>query len=325
MLSSRASILRWWCTALLLLTAAAQAETLKVAVSRGPVSLPLYVAESNRYFQSAGIDVVFVPCNSGLECFELMSSGEADIATAAELVLSLRAGSHPDALLIGTISSSAHQIKLVARRDAGIVKPQDIRGKAVATVLGTSAQYFVSSWLTFHGLGASDIKLVSTTPSDVVQTLATRRADAVAIWEPLASTCVQELGGRAAVIASPRVYTQFFSVLSSRRALASRAPALTRFLQALLKAERFIETDPQRARDILRAQLGSSTEMAERLMGEQDYHLRLDQAVISTMRSQMRWARGEKLTSPTDTDPAALVDAKLLRAVAPQAVTVVDK
>lgn len=323
--SSPASILRLCVTGLLLLAAAAHAETLKIAVSRGPVSLPLYVAEANRYFQAAGVDVVFVPCKSGLECFELMNSGSADIATAAELMLSLHAASHPETVLIGTISSSAHQIKLVARRDAGIAKPQDLKGKSVATVLGTSAQYFVSNWLTFHGLDASDIKLVATTPSDVVQTLATRRADAVAIWEPLASTCVQELGGRAAVIASPRVYTQFFGLLSRRAVVSGRSQALNRFLQALLKAERFIETDPQQARDILRMQLGGSTELADRLMSEQDYHLRLDQAVISTMRSQIRWARSENLLTSSDTDPAALVDAKPLRAVVPQAVTVVDK
>ncbi|RQP21213.1 ABC transporter substrate-binding protein [Piscinibacter terrae] len=323
--SSRVSMLRWWCLGLLLAAAVGHAQPLKVAVSRGPVSLPLYVAESNQYFKATGVDVVFVPCKSGLECFELMSSGAADVATAAELVLSLRAGSHPESVLLGTLSSSAHQIKLVARRDAGIARPQDVQGKTVATVMGTSAQYFMSSWLTFHGLGSSDVKLVATTPSDVVQTLATRRADAVAIWEPLASTCVQELGGRAAIIPSPRVYTQFFSLLSTRQAVTVKSQALTRFLQALIKAEHFIEIEPQRARDILRTQLGGSTELADRLMSEQDYHLRLDQAVVTTMRSQVRWARKENLVSSSDTDPATLVDAKLLRALMPQAVTLVDR
>jgi NitT/TauT family transport system substrate-binding protein len=321
----RTPIFRWWCLGLLLAAAAAHAQPLKVAVSRGPVSLPLYVAEANRYFQASGVAVEFVPCTSGLECFELMSSGAADVATAAELVLSLRADSHPETVLLGTLSSSAHQIKLVARRDAGIAKPQDVKGKTVATVMGTSAQYFMSNWLTFHGLGPSDVKLVATTPSDVVQTLATRRADAVAIWEPLASICVQELGGQAAIIASPRVYTQFFSLLSTRRAVAVKPQALTRFLQALLKAERFIETEPRKARDILRSQLGGSSELADRLMGEQDYHLRLDQAVVTTMRSQVRWARKEKLVASPETDPAMLVDAKLLRALVPQAVTLVEK
>lgn len=316
---------RMWCMGLLLASTVAHAEPLRVAVSHGPVSLPLYVAETNRYFQTAGVDVVFMSCRSGLECFQLLNSGSADVATAAEFVLSLRGGSHPDSVLLGTLSTSAHQIKLVARRDSGIAKPQDIRSKTVATVMGTSGQYFLANWLIFNGLSASDIKLVPTTPTDVVQTLATRRADAVAIWEPLASMCVQALGGRAAVIASPRIYTQFFSLLSTRQTVSKRSQDLTRFLQALLQAQRFIETEPLQARDILRTRIGGTSELAEHLMSEQDYHLKLDQAVITTMRSQVRWVRMQNISTAPEADPAAFVDVKLLRALVPQAVSVGEK
>ena len=63
-----------------------------------------------------------------------MLDAGADLATAAELVVTLGSFSRADLAIIATISASSHQIKLIARRSAGVTAPSQLRGKRVGTV-----------------------------------------------------------------------------------------------------------------------------------------------------------------------------------------------
>ena len=122
--------------------APAEADQLRLAVAMGPVSLPIYVAQANGYFRSEGVGLAITDCASGRSCFQALLEGRADLATAAELVVSMDSFTSSEASILASFSTSTRHIKIAARRGAGIKSPEGLRGKKIGTVAGTSAQFF---------------------------------------------------------------------------------------------------------------------------------------------------------------------------------------
>lgn len=288
-----------------------------LAVSEGPVSLPIYVAQSEGFFRREGVDIRMLSCSSGRSCFELLKQDKADVATASELLVTLDSIQRSDSVIVATLSSSPHHIKLIARKDAGVGKPGDLRGKRIATVAGSSAQYFLDAWLLYHQIERRDVRLVPMLPDEMSRALAQADVDAIAIWEPAASQAVSALGPNALVLPNPRVYTQHFSLITSRQRVGARSDELVRLLRALARASRFIAEEPGRAREIWRARAPAGSAAAN--LAEHDFALRLPQSLIATMEGQARWAAREGYGSAPD-NVLRGIEPSLLRQAAPGAV-----
>jgi ABC-type nitrate/sulfonate/bicarbonate transport system substrate-binding protein len=307
--------------ALLWLCGAAVAAPLHLAVSNGPVSLLIYVAESQGLFQQQGLDVVHTECYSGRACLKLLTEDTVNLATAADLPVALASFVRKDLAVIGTISASSHQIKLVARRSAGISGPEHMRGKRMATVHGTSAQYFLDSWLLFHGIENQPVRPVSMRPDDLGTALQNRDVDAIAIWEPLASNALKALGDDGLALPNPRIYTQHFTLVTTQADANARRAELVKLLRALVRAQQLVREQPDMAAQLLVRRLNIDAAAAQAMLKEQDYRVRLDQSLISTLSGELRWAVRENQVKPDSElpNPLRMVDSSLLREAAPTA------
>jgi len=317
-----------WGAALLFFANRAHAGTLSLAASDGPVSLPVYVADARGLFKAEGLDLRVLPCRSGRECLGLLDAGGADFATASELLVALGAADRPGLAIVATLSASSYQIKIVARRSAHVLEAPQVRGKRIGTVAGTSAQYFLDNWLVFNDIDPRSVTIVPLEPARVAAALERREVDAIAIWEPVASAAAAALGADAVTFASPRVYTQHFNVVGDRATVARRADELARLLRALIAAQRVIVADPAGAQAVLASRLGLTPAVAARAMADQDYRVRLDQSLVTTMQSQARWAARTGVASRPGAGAAAsdllrTIDPAPLRSVAPDAVGLV--
>ena len=286
-------VLAWtaaWGCALMLFASRAHAMPLTLAVSSGPVSLPIYVAQARGFFRDEGLELKLRECASGRECYQWLADGRVDVATAAELQVAAGAAAHRDLAIFATVSTSSYQIKLVARRSAQVVEAPQIRGKRVATVPGSSAQYFLDNWLVFNDIDPASVTVVGLAPDKLLPALEARSVDAIAIWEPLASAAALALGGDAVTFVSPRVYTQHFNLVSARAMLERRDADIDHLLRALQRAQRAIQAEPAAALALLAARLHVAPAMAATVMEGQDYRVRLDQSLVTTMQGEARWA-----------------------------------
>ena len=317
----------FWSACVLLATGSgsAAAAGLSVALAEGPVSLVFYVAQANGYFDSEGVAVTTRSCSSGRDCYRLMADGSVQLATAAELVATINSFTRPDLAFIASISSSANQIKVVARRSAGVSAPASLAGKRIGTVVGSSAEYFLDSWLLFHNLSARNQTIVPMTPDKMVRALQQGDIDAAAIWEPVATNALVALGADGLLLPAPRVYTQHFGLLTTRAMLDAQQADLLKLLQALLRAERWIAEQPVKAQQVLMARLGLSQAVAEAHLREHDFRIRMDQSLSNTMDSQARWAvrEGHVPARSKPEDLLSVTEPALLRKLAPNAVTIV--
>ena len=304
--------------------APAFAHELRLAVSAGPVSLPVYVAEAKGYFKSEGANVKPLDCRSGKQCVEMLQQGHADVATAAELLVSLNSFTKADLSIVATLSSS-HQMRVLARRSAGVLRPHDLRGKRVGTVAGTSAEYYLDTWLLFQGVDRSEVTLVPLPADRLAAAMENRDVDAVAIWEPIASTVADALKDDLAAMPTPRVYTQHFTLVTNRRKTAVANTEIVKLLRALARASQLIAQEPAAARQVLTTRLRITDAQAAAYLVAHDYSLNLDQSLVSTMESQARWAlrSGQVTKGDGAVNLLRAIDPGLLRIAVPGAVSLV--
>jgi ABC-type nitrate/sulfonate/bicarbonate transport system substrate-binding protein len=303
-----------WGGALALFARRAEAAPLTLAVSSGPVSLPVYVAEAKGFFKEGA---------RGRECIRWLADGHVDMATAAKLLVVTGAAAHRDLAIVATISASSYQIKVVARRSAQIAEAPQVSGKRVGTVPDSSAQYFLDDWLIFNDIDPATVKLIGLAPDELVAALQAHALDAIAIWEPIASTAALSLAGDAVVFASPRVYTQHFNLVAARPALAHRDADVARVLRALLRAQRAIQAEPGVASSLLAERLHMGPTQATAMMESQDYRVRLDQSLVIAMQSQARWAARRAGDGRTGVDVLVAIDAAPLQRIDATAVGLV--
>ncbi|MBI2468043.1 MAG: ABC transporter substrate-binding protein [Candidatus Rokubacteria bacterium] len=82
---------------------------------------------------------------------------------------------------------------IVARRDAGITKVEDLKGRKIAAVVGTST-FFDIRTLTLKGYGfdlQKDTQIITATaPPDMASLMAKKDVDAIIAWQPISDQVV---------------------------------------------------------------------------------------------------------------------------------------
>jgi ABC-type nitrate/sulfonate/bicarbonate transport system substrate-binding protein len=82
---------------------------------------------------------------------------------------------------------------IVARKDAGIAKVEDLKGRKIAAIVGTSTFFDIRA-LTLKGYGfdlQKDTQIVTATaPPDMANLMAQKQVDAIVAWQPISDQVV---------------------------------------------------------------------------------------------------------------------------------------
>ena len=302
---------------------AGAAEVLRIAVSRAPVSLPLYVAQERGFFADEGLDVQLTDCIGGRRCLKRLLDGGADIATASEMPVVLHGFLAPDVAVIATMANASDNLKLIARKASGIVRGEQLDGRKVGVVAGTAAEYLLETHLLTVGVDPRRVTMVPIQAEDTVAALRSGRIDAVAVWEPYGYAALHGDGADSVGVRLPLNggYIESYNLVASRRILGPRDAALVRLLRAVDRAEQFIQSHPADAQLVLKQRLGLDQHFVDWVWGGLGFRLSLDQSLVSTMEGEVRWAQREgHVAGGARPNVLTLIHAGPLKAVKPNAV-----
>ena len=311
-----------WALALSLGPIGSMAQDLTIAVSRSSLSLPLYVAENQKFFADEGLSVQTRECIDGRRCIKLMFDGQVQLATASELPVMFNSFTRSDYAIVATFATSAQDVKLVVRKSAGIETAAQLAGKRIGIVKGTSAHYFLDTFLLFSGMDPKKVELVPLPPEQIEQALKDRKIDAAAIWEPVAHKSLRALAEDGMVLPSGRLYTETFNLIAGRKVIADREADIVKLLRAVDRAQRWIRDRPTEAQAILKERLQEDQGFIDATWKDFTYRLSLNQSLVSTIEGEARWALREGYVPPERKTPNYLqfIDAGPLRKAAPAAV-----
>ncbi|MEI6872113.1 MAG: ABC transporter substrate-binding protein, partial [Verrucomicrobiota bacterium] len=152
-------------------------QKVTIALVNQPQSTLILVAMKKGYFSDEGLDVQALPQGNGKLALQAMVEGKADFATVAEtpIIFSILRGER--IFVVANIETSTQNDAILARVDAGIAKPSDLKGKRIGFIPGTTLDFFLDSFLTAQGLTRQEVTPVPLKSEEMLDALLAKKVD----------------------------------------------------------------------------------------------------------------------------------------------------
>ena len=288
-----------------------------------------FVAEAAGTWAPAGVDLNTMEFESGRDSMQALLAGSADFSASTDtpFVFAVLQGLRP--LVLVNYSRYSRDMKIVVRKDSGIDpnKPETLKGRKIATRIGTSGQYMLARYLAFAGLEQGDVDVLDLAPSNMAAALIRGDVDGFAWASQSVAVADRQSGGKTAVMTQDGLEKFFQShqlLLTSEKVVKEKPELLNAAIKALQDAEARIAADGSWAGLISKR---IHTEPGEILKATEDFEFRINftERFLDDLVLEAEWAINAGLAKRPEGDLRALfrsliIDAPL-KAVAPDRVT----
>jgi NitT/TauT family transport system substrate-binding protein len=248
---------------------------------------------------------------------------EIDLAIASEFVMVNHLLTQREIRAFGCIDRFENMF-LIARKDRRIERITDLKNRKVGVPLGTIAEFYLSRYLTLHGLGSADVTILNVRPDDSAHALAAGNVDAIVTWHPYVDRIMERHG--ASVIVRPIQSSQltYWLVIGRPDWMGANRETIHRFLHSISQAEKYASLHPEQAKAVVKKRLGYSDAYVKKIWGDNQFSLSLDQSLIAAMEDEARWVIGNNLTDQKQVpDFIRYIDMDGLKAIRPEAVSII--
>lgn len=265
----------------------------RLAICHGsPASALVPLAGLRGFFAAEGLEVEMRTYPSGFQALEAMLAGQCSLSTAAVPPVVHQSLRRRDFRVVAGIATSDGWHKILVRRDRGIHRAADLRGKRIAVAQSTSAHYFLDMFLVAHGLGPADAVKVFLPAQEVGPALLRGDADAMSHWEPNVQPVLMELGERGLLLPASGLEDSPFLLLARLDFIERQPKALQAVLRALLRAEDYARAQPAEARRQLAGYFGLERKLFDYVWALHRYQVALDQPLLFSLENVARWQTG---------------------------------
>ena len=204
------------------------------------------IAEAEKTFQKAGANVEVVKFGSGAQARDAMIAGKIDVVSigAPPFLLGV---AKSNLVAIGTSCYAGGTLSLVAGKNSGIKSVKDLKGKKIASQLGSATDNgFQNKIMPAYGLKKSDYEVINTKFAEHVSAMASGAVDAFAGVEPFPS--VAEVEGLGTILTDYSKYDIVPVILATNHdVLAKREDDLVKFMRGWIMAADIYRKDPAKA------------------------------------------------------------------------------
>ncbi|CAN7485991.1 aliphatic sulfonate ABC transporter substrate-binding protein [Rhizobium leguminosarum] len=236
-------------------------------------------------FEKDGIKITWVQSAGSNKALEFLNAGSLDFgSTAGAAALIGRVNGNPIKSIY--VYSRPEWTALVTRKDTGIAKVQDLKGKSIAVTRGTDPHIFLVRALADAGLTEKDVSLVLLQHADGRLALKRGDVDAWAGLDPIMASAEIEDGD---VLFYRKPENNSWGVLNVREEFATAHPDLVkRVLASYEKARIEALKDPTK----LKAALVAATKLPDTVIERQLERTNLTYSVIGDAQRETIEAAG---------------------------------
>jgi NitT/TauT family transport system substrate-binding protein len=293
-----------------------------IGIFKAELSTVLLVADKSGYFKQMGLDVELREFGSGVEAMTALNAGLVDMAVPAEFVFVSNIDKNPDLRIVASINR-VKNVYMVGRKDRGINKPSDLKGKRIAVTRTSIGEYFLVKYLNSTRLKQDDVSIINLTPANMEKEIAVGSIDAAIVWNPIARLLIESLGANA-VSWPAQSETLWNLVLVARDSLIKKEPAaMVRLMKALIMAEKSIEKDPAATQQNLSKQLGVSEKYLADVWGENQFRVSLDRSLMLMLEEETSWIQKNQGTAQKLPNYLNYIYLDSLKAARPESVSII--
>jgi len=165
---------------------------------------PLWIAKEKGWFEEEfkkdGIKVKWTEFQSGPPQFEGLAANKLDFSQVGNTPV---IGGQAAGVKFKEIALAQDGLKgngILVRKDSGIDKLEDLKGKKVAVAKGSSGFGFLYKSLDLAGIAPEDVEIIQLQPDEAMPAFESGSVDAWAIWEPFLS--LQTIQNDAKILAN---------------------------------------------------------------------------------------------------------------------------
>lgn len=299
-------------------------EKVRIGYSFEPSNALYIIAEAKGFFSHEGLTAEIKTYPSGKLAMEGMFRGEVDLSMSADTPIVFNSFERRDFSIIASTAVIDRYHKIIARKDKGILKPEDLRNKRIATQKASAVHYYLYAFLQSHGLAVKDVSLVFKQPDDLPDLLSKGLIDAFSMREPFISKAENLLGSNAIVFAESGLYLRTDYLTAKTDFVNSKSRAIKKVLMSLIRAEEFIKKYPEQAIKLVCEKLGVRETEIKDVWKDMIFEVSLDQADVIALEGIARWAIQSKLTEKTEMpNYLDFIYTDALKAIKPEAVTII--
>ena len=272
---------------------------------------PVYVADAKGFWQDEGIDVQVTYFDSGRKALDALLSDNADVMSVSETppLRAYLAGSK-----INTIATVGEhrEGKMTVRTDR-ITNPEDVKGKKIGTVAGTNSDYYMYRWLETQNIGLDEVEIIPLDATALSQAFVQGSIDVMFAWEPHNYNAVSKIPDLAESWPTEQ-YSGRHTIEMNTVYLQDNGDVAESIIRGFIKAEEFIENNPEEAKQIVIERTSMSREALDGLWDEYMYKVQLDDEFLSILNGQTSWIN-ENSDNTANLEAKSLVDSTFLRNV----------
>jgi len=189
------------------------------------------------------------------------------------------------------------------------LEPQDLEGKTISTILGSSAHRMLLAALDKYGL-TRKVDIVNQDVMVGMSSIEQKKIAAHATWEPYPALMIYRKVGKVLIDGRETGVDYLDGVVVDRHWAENNREYVVAFLKALLKAHQFIRENPDQAAAIFAEESGYPLEVTE----EMTRTIRFDAAIyekdIETLEGSMNFLK--ELGQMKELDLTAFIDRSYL-------------
>jgi ABC-type nitrate/sulfonate/bicarbonate transport system substrate-binding protein len=270
-------------------------EKVTIAYSATTDSVLPVVAQVMGYYQQEGLQVVPHLHPYGKLALNELLEGKADFATVAETPFMLAVMKGAKISVLATIQTTGRNHAIIARKDRGISSPGDLKGRKIGVTPGTTADFFMDTFLAVHEIARKDMKVVDLNPGAQAAALARGDVDAVSAFKPFSLQVQKTLGERGTVFFDEHIYTFMFNVVATQKFISENPGKVRKLLRALIQAERYVERHQAEAQKAVADFCEMEPALVREICPDFSYSVKLDQSLVLALEEETRWAITEGL------------------------------
>ena len=147
---------------------------------------PWHVAIADSRFEKAtGWQINWRQFDSGAKVVTAMDNGEVQIALAGSSPIAAGISRGIPIELFWIVNDIASAEALVARDGAGIVAPQDLKGKKIAVPFVSTTHFHTLFALEQFGIDTSEVEVLNMQPPRIAEAWSAGQIDAAFVWDPV--------------------------------------------------------------------------------------------------------------------------------------------